>query len=45
MEIHDYVTVGGKKLIREYISTRPIQERRELYKIRHEIILKGLVVI
>jgi phage-related protein len=42
MEIHDYVTAGGKNLIREYISTRPIEERRELYKIRHEIILKGV---
>jgi phage-related protein len=42
MEIHDYVTVGGKNLIREYISTRPIEERRELYKMRHEIILHGL---
>lgn len=43
MEIHDYVTAGGKNLIREYISTRPIQERRELYHIRHEIVLKGLL--
>ena len=34
MEIHDYITSGGKNLIREYISTRPIEERRELYKIR-----------
>jgi len=42
MEIHDYVTIGGKNLIREYISTRPIQERRELYKIRHAIILNGM---
>jgi len=42
MEIHDYVTSGGKNLIREYISTRPMQERRELYKIRHDIILNGL---
>jgi len=42
MDIHDYVTAGGKNLIREYISTRPIEERRELYKMRHNIILKGL---
>ena len=34
MEIHDYITLGGKNLIREYISTRPMEERRELYKIR-----------
>ena len=42
MEIHDYVTIGGKNLIKEYISTRPMNERREIYKIRHEIILNGL---
>ena len=42
MEIHDYVTIGGKNLIKEYISTRPMNERREIYKIRNEIILNGL---
>ena len=42
MDIHDYVTSGGKNVIREYISTRPMDERRELYRIRHEIILNGL---
>ncbi|MDR0325482.1 MAG: type II toxin-antitoxin system RelE/ParE family toxin [Oscillospiraceae bacterium] len=41
MDIHDYTTSGGKNLIREYISARPIEERRELYKIRHSIILSG----
>jgi len=43
MEIHDYTTAGGKNLIREYISTRPIEERRDLYKIRHKIIECGIV--
>ena len=43
MEIHDYETIGGKNLIKEYISTRPMYERREIYRIRHEIILYGLV--
>jgi len=43
MEIHDYTTKGGKNLIREYISTRPIEERRELYKIRHSIVSNGLI--
>jgi len=43
MDIHDYITSGEKNLIKEYISTRPINERRELYKIRHEIILNGIV--
>ena len=42
MDIHDYTTAGGKNLIKEYISTLPIIERREIYKIRHEIILNGL---
>jgi hypothetical protein len=26
MNIHDYVTAGGKNLIKEYISTRPMDE-------------------
>ena len=43
MKIYDYVTAGGKNLIREYISTRPMDERRELYKIRHDIILNGFL--
>ena len=42
MHIHDYTTAGGKNLIKEYIGTRPMDERREIYKIRHEIILNGL---
>ena len=42
MEIHDYTTTGGKNVIKEYISTRPLNERRELYKIRHRIILHGI---
>ena len=41
MNIHDYITAGGKNLIKEYISTRPMDERRAIYKIRHEIIMKG----
>ena len=43
MVIHDYETSGGKNLIKEYISTRPIAERREIYRIRHEIILNGMM--
>jgi phage-related protein len=42
MELHDYTTSGGKNIIKEYISTRPMDERREIYKIRHDIILNGL---
>jgi len=43
MDIHDYKTTGGKNLIKEYIRTRPMDERKEIYKIRHEIILNGLL--
>jgi len=43
MDIHDYKTSGGKNLIKEYISTRPMDERKEIYKMRHEIILNGMM--
>ena len=43
MDIHDYITLGGKNLIKDYIGSRPMTERREIYKIRHEIILNGLL--
>ena len=43
MEIHDYTTSGGKNLIKEYISTRPMDERRDIYKMRHDIILNGFL--
>ena len=43
MDIYDYTTAGGKNLIKEYISTRPISERREIYKMRHEIVLNGIL--
>jgi phage-related protein len=42
MDIHDYTTTGGKNVIKEYISTLPMDERREIYQIRHRIILYGL---
>ena len=42
MKIHDYTTQGGKNLIKDYISTRPMDERKEIYKIRFKIILNGL---
>lgn len=41
MDIHDYTTAGGKNVIKEYIGTRPMEERRVIYKMRHEIILNG----
>ena len=42
MKIHDYTTVGGKNLVKEYIRTRPLDEQREIYKIRFNIILNGI---
>jgi len=41
MDIHDYITAGGKNVIKEYISTLPMTERREIFKMRHDIILHG----
>ena len=42
MTIHDYVTQGGKNVIKEYLSNLPNNEMKEGYKIRHEIILNGV---
>jgi phage-related protein len=42
MEIFDYCTVGGKNLIKEYLSNLPIPERTYGYGIRHKIIRDGL---
>lgn len=33
MKIHDYITNGGKNLIKEYLSSLPEDERREGYRI------------
>jgi len=43
MKIHDYHTAGGKNLIKEYISTRPMEERRVIYGIRHNIYANGFL--
>jgi len=42
MTIHDYITQGGKNIIKEYLSDLPIDEMKEGYRIRHEIILNGI---
>ena len=42
MEIFDYVTLGGKNLIIDYIDSLPASERLELYDIRNEIRESGL---
>ena len=42
MEIYDYVTLGGKNLITDYIDSLPASERLELYDIRNEIRESGL---
>ena len=44
MNIHDYCTVGGKNLIKEYLHQLPREEQIEGYRIRHNIILYGLEV-
>lgn len=45
MTIHDYVTLGGKNVIKEYLSSLPKDQCREGYRIRHEIIKYGYEVI
>lgn len=42
MEIHDYHTIGGKNLIKEYLSSLPEDERTQGYGIRHKIVHYGL---
>ena len=42
MIIHDYYTIGGKNLIKEYLSSLPVAERTYGYGIRHKIIKEGL---
>ena len=42
MNIYDFHTVGGKNLIKEYLSSLPVDERRTGYSIRHNLILYGL---
>jgi hypothetical protein len=42
MKIIDYQTVGGKNLIKEYLSALPVEERDVGYGIRHKIISDGV---
>jgi len=42
MTIHDYHSVGGKNLIKEYLSSLPVAERTYGYGIRHKIIKDGM---
>jgi len=42
MNIIDYMTVGGKNLIKEYLGALPVAERATGYGIRHKIIKDGL---
>jgi phage-related protein len=42
MEILDYITEGGKNLIKEFLSSLPVHERTYGYGIRHKIISDGL---
>jgi len=42
MEIYDYQTEGGKNVIKEFLSSLPVNERSYGYGIRHKIILEGI---
>jgi len=42
MTILDYITQGGKNVIKEYLSDLPHNEMKEGYRIRHEIVLNGI---
>ena len=45
MNIIDYQTVGGKNLIKEYLSALPKTERDIGYHIRHKIVQYGLAAL
>jgi len=45
LQIHDYITQGGKNAIKEYLSSLPEGERGEGYRIRHKIIEKGVIAL
>ena len=42
MNIHDYHTMGGKNLIKEYLNDLPIDERTYGYDIRRKILKDGM---
>jgi len=42
MFIHDYHSIGGKNLIKEYLSSLPVAECTYGYGIRHKIIKDGM---
>jgi len=42
LRIFDYITSGGKNVIKEYLSSLPEDERVQGYGIRHKIVLRGL---
>lgn len=42
MKIYDYMTSGGKNLIRRYIDSLPLREQVDVYNIRDEIENNGL---
>ena len=45
MQIHDYHTIGGKNVIKEYLSSLPEEERVVGYGIRHKIVREGLIAL
>jgi len=45
LQIHDYHTIGGKNVIKEYLSSLPEEERVVGYGIRHKIVREGLIAL
>ena len=42
MRIYDYITRGGKNVIKEYLNSLPKDEKEEGYNIRHNLSLNGI---
>jgi phage-related protein len=45
MKIIDYITDGGKNVIKEYLSSLPKKECHDGYQIRHRIWKEGLIAL
>ena len=45
MNIIDYMTIGGKNLITEYLDDLPKKEQLKAYQIRQKIMDEGLVAL
>jgi len=45
MKIIDYITDGGKNVIKEYLSSLPKKECHDGYQIRHRVWKDGLIAL